>query len=292
MSATLAQGQVLWSPPADARERFEVGQYLNWLRRDRGLDFERYEELWQWSVADLEGFWASLWDYFGVRASAPYERVLGSRGLPGAEWFPGARLNFAEHMLGLEEDMDQNAVLAYSQTRAPVELTFGELKAQVARARAGLQRLGVGPGDRVVAYLPNIPETLVAFLAAASLGAIWATCPPEFGVRSVLDRLGQLEPAVLLSVAGYRWGDSLVDRREQVARIRAGLPSVRALVDVPYSENRLPDALSWGELLSGTSRSSSSSSRSPIRSTFSSPPGRPRCRRRSSTAMAASSSST
>ena len=127
-----------------------------------------------------------MWDYFDIRAHAPYERVLGSRALPGAEWFPGARLNYAEHMLGHDEDAGDVAVVAASQTRAPIELTFADLREQVARARAGLQRLGVGPGDRVVAYLPNIPETLVAFLAAASLGAIWATCPPEFGVRSVL----------------------------------------------------------------------------------------------------------
>ena len=124
--------------------------------------------------------------------------------MPGAEWFPGALLNYAEHMVGRDEDLGASAVVAYSQTRGPVELTFGDLREQVARARAGLQRLGVRSGDRVGAYLPNIPETLVAFLATASLGAIWATCPPEFGPRSVLNRLGQLEPTVLLAVAGYR----------------------------------------------------------------------------------------
>ena len=138
----------------------------------------------------------------------------------------------------------------YSQTRATSELTFGDLREQVARARAGLQRLGVGPGDRVVAYLPNIPETLVAFLATASLGAIWATCPPEFGVRSVLDRLGQLEPKVLLAVAGYRYGEKPVDRREQVAEIRGRLPSLETVVHVPYAggeDDALPDAVSWDD---------------------------------------------
>ncbi|HSP73487.1 MAG TPA: acetoacetate--CoA ligase, partial [Gaiellaceae bacterium] len=203
----------------------------------------------RWSTTDLEAFWASLWDFFGVRAHAPYERVLASRTLPGAEWFPGARLNYAEHMLGRDADAGAVAVLAYSQTRAPVELTFGDLRDRVARARAGLQRLGIGPGDRVVAYLPNVPETLVAFLAAASLGAVWATCPPEFGVRSVVDRLGQLEPKLLLAVAGYRYGDRPVDRREQVAAIRERLPSLAAVVDVPYAGEALPDALSWDDLL-------------------------------------------
>ena len=248
----MIQGQVLWTPPADVRDRTEIGSYLGWLRRERELEFADYDALWRWSVSDLEGFWASIWDYFEIRAHAPYERVLGSREMPGAEWFPGARLNYAEHMLGRDEDIDALAIVAHSQSREPRELTFGELREQVARARAGLQRLGVGPGDRVVAYLPNIPETLVAFLASASLGAIWATCPPEFGVRSVLHRLGQLEPKLLLGVAGYRWGEKLVDRREQVAAIREGLPSIQSVVHVPYSGGAgdvLPDALSWDELL-------------------------------------------
>jgi acetoacetyl-CoA synthetase len=245
-------GEVLWEPPADARERCEVGRYLAWLKSTRGLDFAGYHELHRWSVTDLEGFWGSLWEYFEIQASEPYERVLGSDAMPGAEWFPGARLNYAAHMLGREEDTDRVAIVARSQSRGPLELTFGDLREQVARARAGLQRLGVGPGDRVVAYLPNIPETVVAFLATASLGAVWATCPPEFGPRSVLDRLGQLEPDVLLAVAGYRWGEKLVDRREQVAAVRAGLPTLRAVVHVPYAggaDDALPDTTSWNELV-------------------------------------------
>jgi acetoacetyl-CoA synthetase len=143
------------------------------------------------------------------------------------------------------------AVLAYSQTRDRVELTWGELRDQVARARAGLQRLGVGRGDRVVAYLPNIPETLVAFFATASLGAVWASCAPEFGARSVVDRFGQIEPTVLLAVAGYGYGAKHVDCREQLTEIRAGLPTVRHVVHVPYGTTTLPDALNWDELLAG-----------------------------------------
>jgi acetoacetyl-CoA synthetase len=248
----IAQGDVLWTPPPDARERYVVGRYLGWLERERGLSFAGYDDLWRWSVSDLEGFWSSVWEFFEVRSHAPYERVLGSREMPGAEWFPGARLNFAEHMVGRDEDVDASAVVAYSQTRATQELTFGDLRDQVARARAGLQRLGVGPGDRVVAYLPNIPETLVGFLASASLGAVWATCPPEFGVRSVLDRLGQLEPKVVLAVTGYRYGEKHVDRHGQIAEVRSRLPSVEALVHVPYAggdDDALPDAVSWDDLL-------------------------------------------
>ena len=248
----LTQGQVLWTPPPDARQRFVVGRYLDWLGSERGLDFPGYDELWRWSVSDLEGFWGSIWDYFQVRSHAPYERVLGSREMPGAEWFPGARLNFAEHMLGREDDAKAVAVVAYSQARAAHEVTFGDLREQVARARAGLKRLGVAPGDRVVAYLPNIPETLVAFLATASLGAIWATCPPEFGVRSVLHRLGQLEPKVIFAVAAYQYGDKVIDRRAQVAEIRGELPSLETVVHVPYvggPDDALPDAVSWETLL-------------------------------------------
>jgi acetoacetyl-CoA synthetase len=242
-------GDVLWTPPADVRETTEIGRYLNWLRDERGLDLEGYDALWRWSVDDLEGFWGSLWDFFGVRAHAPYERVLGAREMPGAEWFPGARLNYAEHALGTDEDRDRVAVVARSQTREPIELTFGELRDQVAAARAGLQRLGVGSGDRVVAYLPNIPETLVAFLATISLGATWAACAPEFGARSVLARFGQIEPKVLLAIGGYTYRDRPVDRREQVAEIRAGLASVEHVVHVPYGDQEIPDATSWDDLL-------------------------------------------
>ncbi|HEY1277602.1 MAG TPA: acetoacetate--CoA ligase [Thermoleophilaceae bacterium] len=245
-------GQVMWTPPADVRETTQIGRYLNWLRDERGRDFAGYDELLRWSLDDLEGFWASLWDWFGIRAHAPFERVLGSSGMPGAEWFTGARLNYAEHMVGRDEDVAQTAVIARSQTRGPFELTFGDLREQVAHARAGLRRLGVGPGDRVVAYLPNVPETLVAFLATASLGAVWATCAPEFGPRSVIDRFGVLEPKVLLAIAGYRFGEKPIDRRAEVAEIRAALPALEHLVHVPYAgggDDRLPDAVGWDELM-------------------------------------------
>lgn len=245
-------GEVMWRPPAGARQSTQLGRYLGWLREERGIDHAGYDELFRWSVEDLEGFWGSIWDFFEVRAHTPYERVLGRREMPGAEWFPGSRLNYAEHMLGGDDDTDSVAVLARSQTRDDFDLTFGELREQVARARAGLQRLGIGPGDRVVAYLPNVPETLVAFLATTSLGAIWASCAPEFGPRSVIDRFGTVEPKVLFAIAGYRYGAKPIDRRAEVAEIRAALPSVEHVVHVPYAggaEDALPDALGWGELL-------------------------------------------
>src|SRR5918912_761943 len=171
--------------------------------------------------------------------------------MPGAVWFPGATLNYAEHALGRDEDRERVAVVAHSQTRDPFELTFGDLREQVARARVGLRRLGVQPGDRVVAYLPNIPETLVAFLATASLGAIWATCAPEFGARAVIDRFAIVEPKVLLAIAGYGYGAKHVDRRGEVAAIRGELRTLEHVVHVPYAggpDDALPGAVTWPDL--------------------------------------------
>jgi acetoacetyl-CoA synthetase len=226
--------------------------YLHYLAADHDLRFDDYLALWRWSVRRPEHFWASIWAHFGVRAHRDYQEVLHSRRMPGARWFTGAQLNYAEHMLGdLEAGTDEDAlaVTARSQTRAPVELTYGALRAQVARAAAGLRRLGVGPGDRVIAYLPNVPETLVAFLASASIGAVWASCAPEFGARSVVDRVAQVAPTVLLAVSGYTYGATHFDRRAEVAAIRAGLPTLRHVVEVPYGPDRLPDALTWVDLL-------------------------------------------
>jgi acetoacetyl-CoA synthetase len=242
-------GDILWEPPADLRRRTEIGRFMDWVGDERGHSVSSYEELRRWSVDDQEGFWGAIWDFFGVRAHAGYDRVLASSEMPGAVWFPGARLNYAEHLVGRDDDRDRVAVLGRSQTRAPVELTFGELRDQVARARVGLQRLGVGPGDRVVAYLPNIPETLVAFIATASLGAIWAACAPEFGARSVVDRFAQIEPTVLLTVGGYGYRDRYVDRRDEVEAIRARLPTLEHVVGVSYGKAEVANAVSWADVL-------------------------------------------
>jgi acetoacetyl-CoA synthetase len=240
---------VLWTPPADVWETTEIGRYVTWLERERGLSFANYDELQRWSVDDLEAFWSTIWDFSGVKAHTPSTSVLASDAMPGATWFPGARLNFAEHLVGDDDDIGAVAVVAYSQTRDRMELSFADLREQISRARAGLLRLGVQPGERVVAYMPNIPETLVAFAAAASIGAVWASCAPELGARSVVDRLAQLDPAVLLTVDGYGFRDRLIDRRAEVAAIRAALPSLRHVVHVPYGEHAIPDTMPWAELL-------------------------------------------
>ena len=252
MPMSLARGDgpgVLWTPPPDVWETTEIGRYVTWLEREHGRAFASYDELQRWSVDDLAGFWSSIWDFGGVRAHAPYTTVLESDSMPGAVWFPGARLNLAEHLIGDDDDTGQVAVVAYSQTRERMQLSFADLREQIARARAGLQRLGVRPGERVVAFMPNIPETLIAFAATASLGAVWASCAPELGARSVVDRLAQLDPAVLLTVDGYGFRDRSIDRRGEVATIRAALPGLRHVVHVPYGEHEVPDALPWSDLM-------------------------------------------
>lgn len=242
------ESEILWRPPPDIRERSRIGAYLAMLEDERGLRFDSYADLWKWSVDELEAFWGSIWDHFDVVAHTEAERVLADASMPGAVWFPGATLNYAENLL--RSDAAGPAIVTRSQTRGPLDLTTAELRDAVARARQGLARLGVGRGDRVAAYLPNIAETVVAFLATASLGAVWSSCAPEFGIRSVVDRFGQIEPKVLLGIDGYRYGTKDVDRRSELDAIRGALPSLEATVVVPYRDPdaRIEGAMTWDEL--------------------------------------------
>ncbi|MCW2503959.1 MAG: acetoacetyl-CoA synthase [Actinomycetia bacterium] len=249
----MANGDVLWTPPSDVLATSRIGGYLRWLRDTHGLDFRSYEDVRAWSVRELGPFWQSIWDYFAVSGS-PGGPALGDPSMPGARWFEGSTLNYAEHVLrapGMAES--DPVVLAYSQTRGPQTMTVAELRDAVRRAAAGLRRLGVGEGDRVAAYLPNIPETVVLFLATASLGAIFSSCAPEFGTRSVTDRWQQIGPKVLVAVDGYRYGGKAVDRSGEVAAIRAALPSTEHVVGVRYLGSGLPGTLSWDELCAETS---------------------------------------
>src|SRR5919204_6911134 len=214
-TAALERGELLWEPSPEIVERATMTRYMRWLAGKRNLEFGGYPALWEWSVTDLEDFWTSIWDFFDVHASRPYTGVLPDRAMPGAKWFPGAELSYAEHIFRGKRDADR-AVLHASELRDLRELTWGEFREQVARTAAGLRALGVGRGDRVVAYMPNIPETLIAFLATASIGAIWSSAAPEFGARSVIDRFAQIEPSVLLAIDGYRYGGKDFDRREVV----------------------------------------------------------------------------
>jgi len=249
--------EVLWSPPpADARTRSRMGAYLGWLEEASGLRLATYDEAWRWSVADPGAFWTSVWRYFDLDADGSPDRGLVDDSMPGARWFPGTALNYAENVLRLPgKGPDDVVVIGRSQTRGPTDLTAAQLRDQVAGCRTGLAALGVGPGDRVAAFLPNVPEAIVALLATASLGAIWSSCAPEFGTRAVIDRFGQIEPKVLLAVDGYRYGDRDVDRTAELAEIRAALPSLEATVVLPYLDAgraaTVPDAVSWAHLLAG-----------------------------------------
>jgi acetoacetyl-CoA synthetase len=223
----------LWTPPAERAQRTEMARFMRFAGERRGEPFADYGELWSWSVAQLEEFWAAIWDFCAVRCSRPYERVLGSREMPGASWFEGAELNYAENLLS-GRDPAGTAVLHASELRELGGLTWGELSEQVAAIAGGLRALGVRRGDRVVAYMPNIPETLAAFLATASIGAIWSSAAPEFGARSVVDRFAQIEPKVLLAVDGYRHGGKDFDRSQAVAKILSELATVEHTVTLRY----------------------------------------------------------
>jgi len=228
-----------------------LGRYVAWLAA-RGRSFDTYLDLWAWSVEDLEVFWASLWEFFDVPGFHG-ACVLTGRAMPGTSWFPTAQLNYAECVLGSIEDPTRLAIVGRSQSREDVELTFGELAEQVRRARAALRSLGVRKGDRVAGYLPNVPEAVVALLATASLGAIWACCPPEFGARSVIDRLAQLQPTVLIAVSGYTYGTKDVDKTADLATIRAALPTVEHVIGLEYGHHEVANASDWASLLAATS---------------------------------------
>jgi len=245
--------RLLWSPPADARDTTRMGAFMHRAEAAAGRSFDDYPALWQWSVDELGAFWRTVVDYFDVPHEGRLDPALADATMPGASWFPHLRLNYAEAMLALPGRSDDDVVVVgRSQSRDPVELTADDLRDQVARARAGLVRLGVGPGDRVAAYLPNVPETLVLLLATASLGAVFSSCAPEFGTRSVVDRWGQIAPAVLVAVDGYRYGDKPIDRSSEVAAIRRSLSGLRHTVHLPYLDpDSAPpaDAMSWADLL-------------------------------------------
>jgi acetoacetyl-CoA synthetase len=243
----------LWQPSPEMVEASRLTTYMRWLEAERGLSFDGYDALWAWSTAEPDAFWASLWDFFEIEADGDPTPVLASREMPGAEWFPNTALNYAEHIFRGKDDAEV-AILHASELRDLGELTWGELRGQVAAVAAGLRALGVERGDRVVAYLPNVPEAIVAFLASASIGAVWSSCSPDFGPSSVIDRFAQIEPKVLFAVDGYRYGGKDFDRRETVAELQRAMPSLVTTVVLPYLDpepdlSPLGEPLTWEALL-------------------------------------------
>ncbi|HVU03382.1 MAG TPA: acetoacetate--CoA ligase [Polyangiaceae bacterium] len=244
---TVAEGTRLFTPSPEAAERSRMRKFARWVEERHGLSLPTYVDLHRWSVTELETFWEDVARFFDVKLG-DYAAVLTSRDMPGCRWFPGAKLNYAE--TALRRTGWEIAVISHREGGPREVLSWDELRDQVARARAGLRRLGVRCGDRVAAYLPNSAEALVAFLAAASLGATWSSCSPEFGVESVLDRFGQIDPKVLLVVDGYVYGGKRFDRAAEIAAIRSRLPGLSGTVVVPRLGGPLPEgALSWSALL-------------------------------------------
>ncbi|MFZ0664660.1 MAG: acetoacetate--CoA ligase [Acidimicrobiales bacterium] len=233
--------KLLWSPPSDARKTSEMGRFLSSVEQSRNIVLPDYESAWNWSVNDLDGFWSAVWEHFAVSPGTDPVPALASATMPGSVWFPNARLNYAQHALdhrGSDVPPGSPAIAAYSQTRPPIHLSFQQLYEQVSAASAGLVSLGVKRGDRVAAYLPNIPETVVLMLATASIGAVFSSCAPEFGRRAVLERFSQIEPVVLFGIDGYRYGEKAIDKLADLASLSAQLPSLKTVVVLSYLDDR------------------------------------------------------
>ena len=233
MSTRVNEGDLLWTPSPRRVADAEITRFLRWLEYERNLKFATYADLWRWSVTDLAGFWGALWEYFAIEASVPYDKVLGKNTMPGAEWFPGARLNYAQH--ALRNERPGKEVLLYLNERTGLrEMTWPELGGKVRVLATQLRKLGVKRGDRIVACLPNIPEAGIAMLATTSIGAIWSSCGPDFGTRGVLDRFSQLSPKVMLCVDGYQYGGKPFSRKAEMRDIIGQLPSLERVIYIPY----------------------------------------------------------
>ena len=258
MEEKTLEAEVLWAPAAEMVERSQLTAYMRWLAEERHLHFEDYHALWRWSVTEIEEFWRTIWEHFHVISDGDPATVLEQREMPGADWFPATHLNYAEHIFRGKAD-DEVALVYASELRELSEMRWGELRERVAAVREGLRALGVSKGDRVVAYLPNGPEAVIAFLAVASLGATWSSCSPDFGPGSVVDRFAQIEPKVLICVDGYRYGSKDFDRLETIAEIASQIRSLERIVVVPYlsaspelstlEERQKATPMTWDQLL-------------------------------------------
>jgi acetoacetyl-CoA synthetase len=258
MTEITSRPEPIWHPRPAFAQGTELAHFMRWLEAKRGLRFADYAALWQWSVDEQSAFWGALWEYLDIDSDQPPEQVLTDPGMPGAAWFPGARMNYARQVLRHRTRGSAPAIIARSEARGDHHVSWESLAADTARLAAQLRSLGVEPGDRVAAYLPNIPEAVIAFVACASIGAVWTLCAPDVGPASVIARFRLVEPVLLFAVDGYRYGGRDFDRREAVAEIAAALPSVRHVVRVPLlpsanSAGRFPSGPSWAALLEGPS---------------------------------------
>lgn len=253
MKAEKAEGKLLWKPTKQFRDHSNMNQFMTWLKDTRGLLFQSYEELWEWSVSDIEGFWSAIWHYFQIIEKTPYETILTERKMPEAQWFLGSSLNFAEHIFR-NEQAEKAAVIYQTEIREQGELSWKGLRETAAAFAGYLIDAGIKPGDRVAAYVSNIHETVAAFLACASIGAVWSSCAPEFGIKSVIDRFKQIEPKILITVDGYRYGGKNYERLSLVKKMQQELPSLCETVVIPYlqenpSIEELENTIVWNNVM-------------------------------------------
>jgi len=240
---------ICFEPSTAFREASHLHHYQQWLTQRTGRSFEDYQALWRWSVEELEEFWASLWDYFEIIAHHPYEEVMSADAMPNTQWFKGATLNYTEHLFR-HRSSGRPALIFANEQGENMTMNWSQLSAQVAAVQQYLLAQGIGPGDRVVAYLPNTPEAIISFMAVNGLGAVWSCCSPDFGVQTVIERFEQIEPSLLIAADGYRYHGKPFDRRPQVEAIRAALPSLRASLFLSYlqPEASLTGATNWAEV--------------------------------------------
>jgi len=252
---TIKEGTLLWEPTEEQIEKANVMEYISWLRSHKNLNFSNYQSLWQWSVDHVESFWASIWEYFQIQSNTPYETVLTTHAMPGAKWFPESLINYTEHIFKNRKD-DQIAIIHTSENREKAEVTWKKLYEDTAKVQQTFKKLGVVKGDRVVAYMPNIYETVVCFLATASLGAIWSSASPDFGTQSVIDRFKQIEPKIMIAIDGYEYGGKTFNRTETVTKIQSELPTLEATIAIPYLDdsnanfNAYKNPIHWDRVVS------------------------------------------
>jgi acetoacetyl-CoA synthetase len=252
----VTEGQLLWTPSPTFADSSNVARYMKWLGDSGRAHVGDYAALWRWSVSDLEGFWGSIWDYFKVDSAAPYQQVLDRRAMPGAKWFAGSRVNYAQHLLRYEQRATDTEIVFHhlSETRPLKTMTWHELARQVRILATQLRALGIKPGDRIVSYMPNVPETAVAMMATVAVGAVWSSAAPEFGVKTVIERFAQIEPKLIFAADGYRFGGKNFTREAEVRRIAGELPSLEHIVWLPYLDETAatPDiahAIGWAQIM-------------------------------------------
>ncbi|MGB9227497.1 AMP-binding protein, partial [Mycobacterium sp.] len=213
------QSDILWRPSARDIEDANVTHFMSWLKRERGITHSTWNDFWEWSIRELDEFWSAIWDYYGVIATRRPDRIISADAMPHTRWFMGAQLNYAQNIL-TAAPRTRPALIEISEDEGPRELSTAQLIGKVGALSQHLRSLGVMPGDRVAAYLPNTAEAVIAMLATTAIGAVWASCGPEFGIRAVVDRFRQISPKVLLAVDGYRFGGRLHERVDVLHELR------------------------------------------------------------------------